>query len=150
MSEWKHPLAPQNPHAQGWPPPLPSLAYQVPSAHPCAYHGSPISQTPSLKSSPSLAWITAAVLRGSRTLVYAPHHLRCCQGVNPTKLPTFLLFQLSRWLLQGDVAPLSLAHKSTQDLLLFISPSTVHCRPGTPDSLGTWLAPTFSCLADTH
>lgn len=88
-----------------------------------------------------------------------PTYLPCCQGVNLTKLPTHLLFQLSRWLLQGEFAPFSTQASSRPAVAYFShaqSPSMAHYKPVPSDSpwhhipqcLGR--LPTFPCLADTH
>lgn len=88
-----------------------------------------------------------------------PTHLPCCQGVNLTKLPTHLLFQLSRWLFQGEVAPLSTQVSSRPAVAYFFHPQSArmaHHKPVLSDSpwhhiprcLGR--LPTFPCLADTH
>lgn len=59
---------------------------------------------------------------------------------NPPFLqPTYLFFHLSRWLVQGEAAPLSLVHKSTVLAYFFHTqaPCMAHCRPVTPGSPGT-------------
>lgn len=85
-----------------------------------------------------LRLLLPGLLQGSPSLcpsTHTPHS----EGVNLTKPPTYLLFQLSRWLLHGQVAPLSLAHKSPQDLILHISPTCLVTHHGPPQASNTRL-----------
>lgn len=117
------------------------------SAHlclPCIY----LSVSLNVSNFPCLDYCKSPLIRLWDASLCSPTHLPCCQVINPTKLPTYLFFQLSRWLLQREVVLLSLAHKSAQNLLLLISPTPSlpawpaavqsHQTPQAPHTLVSW------------